>query len=107
MTAPTIAVQHDEGVVRLGAQRCGRWLAAALCAELHHPLIVLYRVVDFFDTFFEDAHVVSALCGLVLNSNDNGTSLCCRVPMTNLLHFCLDYKEFIQLLNNVTCTVVC
>ncbi|MBW4681439.1 MAG: DNA mismatch repair protein MutS [Microcoleus vaginatus WJT46-NPBG5] len=51
--------------------------------------ILLYRVGDFFETFFQDAITVSRELELVLTSKEGGKEVG-RVPMTGVPHHALD-----------------
>ncbi len=51
--------------------------------------LLLYRVGDFFECFFEDAITVSQELELVLTSKDGGKNIG-RVPMTGVPHHALD-----------------
>lgn len=51
--------------------------------------LLLYRVGDFFETFFQDAIAVSRELELVLTSKDGGKAIG-RVPMAGIPHHALD-----------------
>jgi DNA mismatch repair protein MutS len=51
--------------------------------------ILLYRVGDFFETFFQDALVVSRELEIVLTSKDGGKEVG-RVPLSGIPHHALD-----------------
>ncbi|MBO9997464.1 MAG: DNA mismatch repair protein MutS [Cyanobacteria bacterium SID2] len=55
----------------------------------HQSALVLYRVGDFFECFFQDALTVSQELELVLTSKDSGKKVG-RVPMTGVPHHALD-----------------
>ncbi|MDC0834971.1 DNA mismatch repair protein MutS [Geitlerinema sp. CS-897] len=57
--------------------------------EEHPNAVVLYRVGDFFECFFQDAITVSRELELVLTSKDSGKNVG-RVPMTGVPHHALD-----------------
>ncbi len=44
--------------------------------------IVLFRLGDFYETFNDDAKIVSAICNIVLTGRDMGTSN--RVPLAGV-----------------------
>jgi DNA mismatch repair protein MutS len=54
--------------------------------------LVLYRVGDFFETFFEDALALSSACDIALTSKDAGRNLGARVPMSGIPHYTVDDK---------------
>lgn len=83
-----------------------RRLFNSLCSQSDRKLMLLYRCGDFFESFFEDAYLLSHHCGLALTSKDGGKSLNTRIPMAGLPHFCLDDKLSILLSNNITIAVV-
>lgn len=55
----------------------------------HSGALLLYRVGDFFECFFQDAITVSRELELVLTSKDGGKNIG-RVPMTGVPHHALD-----------------
>ena len=55
----------------------------------HEDAIVLFRMGDFYETFYEDAKEVSRLLGLTLTSRNNGRSAA-KVPMAGIPHHALD-----------------
>jgi DNA mismatch repair protein MutS len=57
--------------------------------DLHPHAILLYRVGDFFETFFQDAITVSRELELVLTSKDGGKAVG-RVPLAGIPHHALD-----------------
>lgn len=83
-----------------------RRLSLSLCASSDRRLLLLYRVGDFFESFFEDAHLLSALCGVALTSKEAGKALRMRVPMAGVPHFCVDDKVPALLAANVSVAVV-
>lgn len=58
----------------------------------HSDHIVLYRVGDFFETFFEDAYALSAICNIALTSKDGGRAVGQRIPMAGVPHHALENK---------------
>lgn len=54
--------------------------------------LLLYRVGDFYEAFFEDAAALSDMCDIALTSKDAGRSLPDRVPMAGVPHHALDSK---------------
>eukprot|EP00178_Gracilaria_changii_P018549 TRINITY_DN530_c1_g1_i1.p1 TRINITY_DN530_c1_g1~~TRINITY_DN530_c1_g1_i1.p1 ORF type:complete len:1064 (-),score=156.40 TRINITY_DN530_c1_g1_i1:3971-7162(-) len=69
-------------------------------------LVLLYRVGDFFESFFEDAYTLSSTCEIVLTSKDAGKALGTRVPMAGVPHYCVDEKIKFLIDNNLTVAVV-
>jgi DNA mismatch repair protein MutS len=55
----------------------------------HEDAIVLFRMGDFYETFYEDAKEVSRLLGLTLTSRNGGRSTA-KVPMAGVPHHALD-----------------
>ncbi|NEP23993.1 DNA mismatch repair protein MutS [Moorena sp. SIO3I6] len=51
--------------------------------------VLLYRVGDFYETFFQDARIISEALELVLTSKEAGKGVG-RVPMTGVPHHALD-----------------
>ncbi|KAI0566875.1 DNA mismatch repair protein MutS [Gracilaria domingensis] len=82
----------------------------SLLEKLHIPrsdsLILLYRVGDFFESFFEDAHTLSSICEIALTSKDAGKALGTKVPMAGVPHYCIDEKIKLLIENNLTVAVV-
>lgn len=66
----------------------------------------MYRVGDFFESFFEDAALLSAVCDLALTSKEAGKALGARVPMAGLPHYAIDDKIKMLLHHRVTVAVV-
>lgn len=83
-----------------------RLLHKKLCVSSDRRLLMLYRVGDFFESFFEDAHLLSTVCGIALTSKDAGKALQMRVPMAGIPHFSLDDKVSMLLSENITIAVV-
>lgn len=83
-----------------------RTLHEKLCTTSDRRLIMLYRVGDFFESFFEDAHLLSTICGIALTSKEAGKALQMRVPMAGIPHFSLDDKVTMLLAANVTAAIV-
>jgi len=50
--------------------------------------LVLFRMGDFYETFFEDAHIASKVLGIVLTSRNHGKSS--SVPLAGIPHHALD-----------------
>ncbi|MFW6316099.1 MAG: DNA mismatch repair protein MutS [Cyanobacteriota bacterium] len=57
--------------------------------EQHPNVLLLYRVGDFFECFFQDAVTVAQELELVLTSKEGGKEIG-RVPMTGVPHHALD-----------------
>lgn len=57
--------------------------------ELYPHALLLYRVGDFFETFFQDAITVARELELVLTSKDAGKTIG-RVPLAGIPHHALD-----------------
>lgn len=56
-------------------------------AKAQHPgMIMLFRMGDFFETFDEDAELVSRVLGLTLTSRDNGIPMA-GVPVRSVDHY--------------------
>lgn len=68
--------------------------------------LLLYRVGDFFESFFEDAVQFSEICDLALTSKDGGKTLGARVPMAGIPHHTLDEKCRVLLSRAVNIAVV-
>ncbi|MEM9770847.1 MAG: DNA mismatch repair protein MutS [Cyanobacteria bacterium P01_D01_bin.73] len=67
-------------------------------AKRQHPqALLLYRVGDFYETFFQDACTVSEVLELTLTSKDAGKKVG-RVPMAGVPHHALD-RYAAQLVN--------
>jgi DNA mismatch repair protein MutS len=56
--------------------------------EQHPDAILLFRMGDFYETFFEDAVIASQLLGLTLTSRNNGSAS--RTPLAGLPYHALD-----------------
>ena len=56
----------------------------------HPNLLLLYRMGDFYETFFEDAETVHHLLGLTLTSRSGSASNGNRIPMAGIPHTTLD-----------------
>ena len=50
--------------------------------------LVLFRMGDFYEIFFEDAHIASKVLGIVLTSRNHGKSA--SVPLAGIPHHALD-----------------
>ncbi|MBE7380996.1 MAG: DNA mismatch repair protein MutS [Leptolyngbya sp. SIO1E4] len=72
--------------------------------EYPHALL-LYRVGDFFETFFEDGITIARELELVLTSKDAGKSVG-RVPMAGIPHHALD-RYCIQLVEKGYAIAIC
>lgn len=57
--------------------------------DQHPHAILLYRVGDFFETFFQDALIVSRELEIVLTSKEGGKEVG-RVPLSGIPHHALD-----------------
>lgn len=57
--------------------------------DQHPQAILLYRVGDFYETFFQDALIVSRELEIVLTSKDGGKNVG-RVPLSGIPHHALD-----------------
>lgn len=69
-------------------------------------LVQMYRVGDFFESFFEDASLLSSVCQIALTSKDAGKALGTRVPMAGVPHYAIDDKIKMLLSQNITVAVV-
>lgn len=82
----------------------------SLRAQLDVPdsrvLVLLYRVGDFFESFFEDAVQLASTCDIALTSKDAGKALGTRVPMAGVPHYAVDDKIRMLLEKNVTVAIV-
>ncbi|CAN8064797.1 unnamed protein product [Agarophyton chilense] len=82
----------------------------SLLERLHTPrddsLVLLYRVGDFFESFFEDAYTLSSVCEIALTSKDAGKALGTKVPMAGVPHYCVDEKIKLLIEKNLTVAVV-
>lgn len=56
--------------------------------EQHPDAILLFRMGDFYETFYDDAVIASQLLGLTLTSRNNGSSA--RTPLAGIPHHALD-----------------
>lgn len=83
-----------------------RKLSATLCTASDRVLVLMYRVGDFFESFFEDAHLLSKTCEIALTSKEAGKALGMRIPMAGLPHFAIDDKIKMLVAANVTVAVV-
>ncbi|MBD2099982.1 DNA mismatch repair protein MutS [Leptolyngbya sp. FACHB-261] len=57
--------------------------------ELHPQAILLYRMGDFYETFFQDAALLSRELEIVLTGRESGKKIG-RVPMAGIPHHALD-----------------
>ncbi|NEP17558.1 MAG: DNA mismatch repair protein MutS [Leptolyngbya sp. SIO4C1] len=57
--------------------------------DQHPQALLLYRVGDFFETFFQDAITIARELELVLTSKDSGKNIG-RVPLAGIPHHALD-----------------
>lgn len=57
--------------------------------EQYPQALLLYRLGDFYETFFEDAHTVSRVLELVLTGRDGGKEAG-RIPMAGIPHHALE-----------------
>ena len=56
--------------------------------EQHPDALLLFRMGDFYETFYEDAVIASQLLGLTLTSRNNGSAS--RIPLAGLPYHALD-----------------
>ncbi|HIE03518.1 MAG TPA: DNA mismatch repair protein MutS [Candidatus Latescibacteria bacterium] len=56
--------------------------------EQYPDALVLFRMGDFYETFFEDAHVASKVLGIVLTSRNHGKAS--SVPLAGIPHHALE-----------------
>ena len=73
--------------------------------EQHPHALLLYRVGDFFETFFQDAITVSRELELVLTSKEGGKEVG-RVPMTGVPHHAFE-RYSAQLVEKGYAVVIC
>jgi DNA mismatch repair protein MutS len=73
--------------------------------DQHPHAILLYRVGDFFETFFQDAITVSRELEIVLTSKDGGKDVG-RVPLAGIPHHALD-RYCAQLVEKGYAVAVC
>lgn len=71
-----------------------------------HEFVLMWRCGDFFESFFEDAVLLSQVCELALTSKDAGKALGARIPMAGIPHYVIDDKIRILLSRNVSVAVV-
>ncbi|CDF38168.1 unnamed protein product [Chondrus crispus] len=83
-----------------------RKICRDLACASDRKLLLMYRVGDFFESFFEDAALLSAVCDLALTSKEAGKALGARVPMAGLPHYAIDDKIKMLLHHRVTVAVV-
>lgn len=83
-----------------------RRVSASLATTSDRSVILMYRVGDFFESFFEDARILSNVCEIALTSKDAGKALGTRIPMAGVPHFCIDEKIKILLAHDITVAVV-
>lgn len=83
-----------------------RKLSESLGGTSHREVLLMYRVGDFFESFFEDAVLLSSTCELALTSKDAGKALGSRIPMAGVPHYAIDEKIKMLLARNVTVAVV-
>jgi DNA mismatch repair protein MutS len=57
--------------------------------EQYPQALLLYRLGDFYETFFEDAHTISRVLELVLTGRDGGKEAG-RIPMAGIPHHALE-----------------
>jgi DNA mismatch repair protein MutS len=99
-SANSRAAQHQEAMNRVGANN-GDYRTvdrdkltpmmqhfASVKDQYPHALL-LYRVGDFYETFFQDARTIAEALELVLTSKDSGKEIG-RVPMSGVPHHALD-----------------
>ncbi|MEM6423809.1 MAG: DNA mismatch repair protein MutS [Cyanobacteria bacterium P01_D01_bin.128] len=73
--------------------------------DLHPQALLLYRVGDFFETFFQDAITIARELELVLTSKDAGEAIG-RVPLAGVPHHALD-RYCIQLVDKGYAVAIC
>lgn len=83
-----------------------RKLSKDLGGTSDREVMLMYRVGDFFESFFEDAVLLSSVCELALTSKDAGKALGARVPMAGVPHYAIDDKIKMLLARSVTVAVV-
>lgn len=72
-----------------GEQRITPMLAQYLEIKAQHPgALLLYRMGDFFETFFEDAEILARTAGVTLTSRDKDSDH--PVPLAGVPHHALD-----------------
>ena len=54
----------------------------------HQDAILFFRMGDFYETFYEDAHIASRVLGVALTSRNQGASG--RVPLAGIPHHALE-----------------
>ncbi|MCD6220326.1 DNA mismatch repair protein MutS, partial [Candidatus Calescamantes bacterium] len=72
--------------------------------EKHRDKILLFRLGDFYETFFEDAKITSRLLGIVLTSRPAGKSK--RIPMAGIPYHALD-SYLVKFLKNGYKVAIC
>ena len=94
------AAQHQEAMTRVGADNADYRTVdrEKLTPMMQHFVdlkdkyphaLLLYRVGDFYETFFQDARTLAESLELVLTSKDSGKEIG-RVPMSGVPHHALD-----------------
>lgn len=83
-----------------------RRLTRSLCNGSTRRLLLMYRVGDFFESFFEDACLLASTCSIALTSKDAGKALGARIPMAGVPHHAADSKIRILLRHDITIAVV-
>lgn len=83
-----------------------RDLSKSLGGSSGRSVMLMYRVGDFFESFFEDAVLLSEVCEIALTSKDAGKALGSRVPMAGVPHYCIDEKIKALLAQDITVAVV-
>ncbi|GJQ15272.1 hypothetical protein GpartN1_g7063.t1 [Galdieria partita] len=71
----------------------------------HPDYLLLYRVGDFYESFFEDAQVLSDTLEVTLTSKDGGKDLGFKVPMSGIPQHSLDKYLSVLLKKNVKVAV--
>jgi DNA mismatch repair protein MutS len=94
------AAQHQEAMNRIGANNADHRTVDrdkltpmmqhfAEIKDLYPHALLLYRVGDFYETFFQDARTIAEALELVLTSKESGKEVG-RVPMSGVPHHALD-----------------
>jgi len=73
--------------------------------QQHPDYLLLYRVGDFFESFFEDAIILSEKLEVTLTSKDGGKDLGFKVPMSGIPQHSLDKYLSVLLKKNVKVAV--
>ncbi|GJD12666.1 DNA mismatch repair protein MutS [Galdieria sulphuraria] len=71
----------------------------------HPDYLLLYRVGDFYESFFDDAQILAETLEVTLTSKGGGKDLGCKVPMSGIPQHSLDKYLSILLKKNVKVAV--